>query len=313
MRLEDVRIVIGLARVEVNAVIVHHRGQTLEDHGIPVAPAIVPATDELDGGIGVLHDQREGAGLLDIVLGAEAPDLPAAIHLVAEAPVADAVRLGVAVLAPQVRPGGMARAIAVLDPGLRLIHGAGAHVDADIGLGPDTPAVLDELVGAEAVGLFGVPGELRPARAVGDGPNAVEPVIAADEVAPGPAEHGHPEGTDRLQHVAAVAALVAQGRSLLEDAAVDAAAEMLDEVSKDAAVHAAHATIQVDADPRHDPPLEARSLPPPQSSSESRCFSSSMGTGQSGGPFIPLPHWRRGPQFEPRRCRRAVGEESGEA
>src|SRR5712691_2269637 len=221
MRLEDVRVVIGLARVEVNAVIVHHRRQTLEHHGVPVAPAIVPATDELDGGIRALHDQREGAGLLDIVLGAEAPDLPAAIHLVAEAPVADAVSLGVAVLAPQVRPGGMARAIAVLDPALRLIHGAGTHVDADIGLGPDAPAVLDELVGAKAVGLFGVPGELRPARAVVNGPDPAEP-----------AEHGHPEGADRLQHVAAVAALVAQGGSLFEDAAVDAAAEMLDEVSK---------------------------------------------------------------------------------
>jgi hypothetical protein len=50
---------------------------------------------------------------------------------------------------------------------------------------------------------------------------------------------------------------------------------MLDEVSKDAAIHATDATIQVDADPRHGPPLEARILPPPQSSSEWPCFSPS--------------------------------------
>src|SRR5207244_5331347 len=139
----------------------------------PVAPAVVPAADELDGGIRPLHDQGEGAGLLDVVLGAEAADLPAAVHLVAEPPVADPMGLGMPVLPPQVRPGGIAGAVAVLDPGLGLVHGAGAHVDADVGLGADAATVLDELVGAEAVGLLGVPGELGPARASVDGSDPV--------------------------------------------------------------------------------------------------------------------------------------------
>src|SRR5947209_699546 len=284
VRLEDIRVVIGLARVEMNAVVVHDRGQTLENDGVPVAPAVVPAADELDGGIRPFHDQGEGAGLLDVVLGAEAADLPAAVHLVAEPPVADPIGLRMPVLTPQVRPGGIAGAVAVLDPGLGLVHGAGAHVDADVGLGADAAAILDELVGAEAVGLLGVPGELGPARASIDGPDTVEPVIAADEVAPRPAQHGYAERADRLQDIEPVAARVAQGGALLEDSAVDAAAEMLDEVSEDAPIHAADAAIQVDADPGHGAPLEARSLPPPKSSSEWPwlCFSSLSPIGGEG-------------------------------
>jgi len=76
-----------MARVEMNAVVIDHGG-----HGprrtiaSPVAPAVVPAADELDGGIRALHDQGEGAGLIDVVLGAEAADLPAAVHLRCRAP-----------------------------------------------------------------------------------------------------------------------------------------------------------------------------------------------------------------------------------
>src|SRR5207249_12337166 len=137
----------------------------------------------------------------DAVLGAYAPALPAAVHVVAEPPVAVPMGPAMPVLTPQVRPGGIAGAVTVLDPGLGLVHGAGAHVDADVGLSPDAAAILDELVGAEAVGLLGVPGELGPARASVDGPDAVEPVIAADEVAPRPAQHGYAERADRLQDI----------------------------------------------------------------------------------------------------------------
>src|SRR5437660_5329130 len=103
--------------VEVNAVIVDDLRQAVEHRHVPVADAVVTAADELDGRIGPLHHERETPGLLHVVLGAQAADLPAAVHLVAEAPVANAVRLGVAVLPTQVRPARVPRAVAVLDPG----------------------------------------------------------------------------------------------------------------------------------------------------------------------------------------------------
>ena len=54
-------------------------------------------------------------------------------------------------------------------------------------------------------------------------------------------------GRDRVQHVAAEAARVAQRRALVVDAAVDAAAEVLDEAAEDARVHGADPPVQVDA------------------------------------------------------------------
>src|SRR5262249_50792726 len=99
--------------------------------------------------------------------------------------------------------------------------------------------------------LLGVPGELCAARALGDGPDAVEPVVAAHEVTAGPPEDRDAERAHRVEHVTSEPCGVAQRRAFLEDAPVDAAAEGLDEGGEDAAVHAADLPVQVDADPRH--------------------------------------------------------------
>ena len=234
--------------------VVDDRRQPLEHGHVPVAPAVVAAADQLDRRVGALHDERERPRLLDVVLGVEAADLPAAVHLVAEAPVAHPVRRGVAVLTPQIRPVRVARTVAVLHPRLRLVRRAGAHVHADVGLGPQRAAVADELVGAEAVGFLRVPGELGPAWPVVHRPHTVEPVVAAHEVPAGPAEDGDAERADRVEHVAAKAGGVAQWRAFVEDPAVDAAAEVLDEVAEDAAIDGADAPRQIDADARHGIP-----------------------------------------------------------
>ena len=166
VRLEDGGVVIGRARVQVNAVEVHQLGEAAQHDLVPLAPAGLPAADELDGRVGPLHDHREGPRPLDVVVGVQVADLPAPVHLVAEAPVPDAMGLGMAVLPAQARPGRLARPIAVLDPGLRLVHRARPHVHADEGLGPQLAAVRDELVGPEAVRLLGIPGELASPRAL---------------------------------------------------------------------------------------------------------------------------------------------------
>ena len=96
-------------------------GEPFDDLDVPVGPAVVATTDQLDPGIGPLHHLGEFDRLLDVILGRQRPDLPAAVHLVAEPPVAHVIGLGVTVLAAPVRPVGGAGAVAVLDPILRLV------------------------------------------------------------------------------------------------------------------------------------------------------------------------------------------------
>ena len=192
-------------------------------------------------------------------------DLPAAVHLVAEPPVAHAVGFGMTVRPLEVRPVGAPGAVAVLDPRLGFVHGARAHVDADVRLGVEDAAVLEKFVRAEAVRLLRVPRELAPARPVRRRPDAVEPVIPAHEVPARPPEHGDPERADRVQHVPPEPARVAQGRALVVHAPVDAAAEVLDEVAEDPPVHGADPAGEVDRDPGHGAPFDDADRQRPQS------------------------------------------------
>ena len=225
-------------------------GEAVQHHLVPLAPAVLAAAHELDGRVGALHHYRERARLLDVVARLQAADLPAPVHLVAEPPVPHPMRLSIAVRPPQVGPRGIPGAVAVLDPRLGLVHAARAHVHADDRLGFQLAAVLDELVGPEAVRLLRVPRELAAPRPGVLRPHPVEPVVAAHEVAARPAQHREAERTGGLQHVAAEAARVRERGALVVDAAVDAAAEMLDELAEDARVHRAEPSPQVDADAR---------------------------------------------------------------
>ena len=251
VRREHRRVVVSGARVEVDRVEVDQLREPAQDDLVPLAPAVLAAADELDGRIGALHHHRECARFFHVVVGVHVPDLPAAVHLVAEAPVPDAVRLGVTVGSSEICPRRVAGAVAVLDPRLGFVHRARAHVDADIGLGLDRAAVLDELVGAEAIRLLGVPGELGAPRPLVPGADAIEPVIAADEVAARPAQDGDAQRAHGVEDVGTKAARVGERGAFVVDPAVDAAAEVLDELAEDAAIDGADAPLEVDADARH--------------------------------------------------------------
>jgi hypothetical protein len=80
-------------------------------------------------------------------------------------------------------------------------------------------------------------------------------VVVADEVAARPAQHAHPQVAQQAQHVRKEAAVVAQRRSLLVEAAVDAAAEVLDEAAEDVAVDLPENAAGVDGDSGHSPVL----------------------------------------------------------
>ena len=188
---EDVAPVVVGAGVDVDRVVVDITRQAVDDDAVPVAPAVPAAADQLDRAVQPAQRIGPAAGFGDVLLGGEMADLPVAPHLVAKTPVADVVRLGVAVGAPQIGPVGVLRPVAVLDPRQGLLQRAGAHVQTDVRLGVEGPAVLDELVGAEGIGLLGLPGELGAPRPFFRRTDAVGPVVVADEVAARPAQQRH--------------------------------------------------------------------------------------------------------------------------
>src|SRR3977135_1078335 len=103
----------------------------------------------------------------------------------------------------------------------------------------------NEHVGPKAVGLLAAPGKLDAPRAVFLRPDAVGPVVATDEVAAWPAQDGHAQITRGLQDGRAETVRVAEWRTLGVHAAIDAAAEMLDEGAVDLAIPATDGAIEI--------------------------------------------------------------------
>src|SRR5215208_1228741 len=248
---EDVRPVVIAACVDVYAMVVDERREALDHHPVPIRQAAEAATNELYVRVRPPHYFGELTGLTHVVFGRKSPDLPLPVHLVAQPPVPDVVRLLVAVLAPEVGPVGVTRAVAVLDPGLGLVHRACPHVDADVGLGLEHATVLYELVGAEAVGFFGGPREIRPPRTLLARTDPVGPVVSADEVPTGPAQDRYPQVFRCFENVVPVASFVAQRRILVEDATVDTATQVLDKAAENLAVQPADPAVEVELDLGH--------------------------------------------------------------
>ena len=167
--------------------------------------------------------------LAPVLARLELPDLPGAVHLVAEAPVLDAVRLLVAVGAPQVAPAGAARKVAVLDVGQRGLDAARAEVHAEQRLRADQPAPVDELVGPELVGFERVPCAIHDRRTLGLRAHAVEPVVARHEVPARVADDRHAQLLDLASHVRPEPLGVGERRAWLVDARVDGPSEVLEE------------------------------------------------------------------------------------
>ena len=155
-----------------------------------------------------------------------------------------------AVLAAQAGHGGVFGGVAVFHPLLGFGPGAGAEIGADVGLGAELLDVVEELVGAEAVGFDGAPGHFEAGRALVAGADAVRPVVVGGEVAAGPAEQGDVELADGFEDVLAEAVGIGEGRLLFEDAAIDAAAEVLDEVAVELGIDVADDALGIDLDAR---------------------------------------------------------------
>ncbi len=103
---------------------------------------------------------------------------------------------------------------------------------------------------AEAVGFDGAPGHFEARRALVARADAVAPVVVGGEVAAGPAQEGDVQFAHGIEDVFAEAIGIGEGRLLFEDAAIDAAAEMFDEVAVEQGVDVADDAFGIDFDAR---------------------------------------------------------------
>ena len=192
---------------------------------VPLDPHAMSCSSAIDDP----HLLGDVARLAPVFARLQLADLPGAVHLVAQAPVAHVVRLLVAVRAAQVAPLRAAIEVAVLDVGDRHLRRAGAEVHAEQRLGPDRAAPVDELVGAELIRLQRIPRPLEHRRPLRLRTDAVEPVVAGDEVAAGIADDRNAQLLHLARDVRAESLGVGQTRAGLVDARVDGAAEVLQE------------------------------------------------------------------------------------
>src|SRR5581483_9702915 len=232
--------------VEVQGEVVDEAAGVAEHRPVPVRVGGADA-DEPDRPVGPTQQLAPLAGALGVRGGAAVAVLPPAVVLVAQAPEAHAVRLGVGPGPAQQNLGQVGGAVGVFQPAQRLVGGAGAQVEVEIRRGAHGTGEGEQLLGSEAVGLHGVPGQVVPGGPLLHRPDAVAPVVAGGEVAAGPAQHGGAQLAHRGEDVGA-ASLLGAGRVGVEDAAVHGAADVLDELAVDLRVDGAAPALAVDAE-----------------------------------------------------------------
>ncbi len=205
------------------------------------------ATNSIVGSIHFIADGRLGSEAAVLGRGLVA-GLPGTVHLVAEAPELEAVRIGRAVGDTQVAPTGAARVVAVFEQVAGGVETAGAEVDGHVDVGPGELGPAGEFVGADRVGLGREPGEIETGRPVGNGADSVFPLVPGDEIAAGVADERDAEGADQFEDIAAEAVLIGGRVAGFVDTAVDGPPEVLEEAAVQARVDLADVKIRIEDD-----------------------------------------------------------------
>ncbi|MDI2022050.1 hypothetical protein PJL18_02579 [Paenarthrobacter nicotinovorans] len=206
------------------------------------------ARDEFNGRIHVSHGLGGFLGQTAVFIGCLVPDLPRAVHLIAEAPELDVERVLVAVLRPEVRPVRASAVVGVLHNGAGFLDSLGAKVDGFHDFGAGLPGPVHEFVQSKGVGLHGVPGAIQAAGPVFPWTDPVFPVVAGDEVAAGVSDNGGAEFLDELEDVLAEAVLVSLRVPGFVNPGVDAAAHVLHEGAEEPAGYLPDGEVAIEGD-----------------------------------------------------------------
>ena len=227
---------IAVERESVNIVValLEHLAVPLEVSGHTRATG--PAGNQLERRIHVAHLAGGVGGLEAIFLGRHVPDLPGAIHFVAQAPVAHFVGIGNSVLAAQIAPASSLLHVAILDERGGFFGRSGPQIQAHerFGAGGFTPG--KKFVGSELVRLGGVPSFVENARPTLFWTDAVEPVIAGNKITSRITNDRNTQLADFAEHVLAKTVGVGEFRPGLVDAFVDGASEMFEKRPEQVAI-----------------------------------------------------------------------------
>ena len=140
---ELLEVALAVADVGVERDVVDLALQPVEHGAVPAHPVRArpevrgAGGDELDRRVGAAHGLGRLQGELGVVLGVLVAELPGPVDLVAQAPDLDVPGLVAAVLAPLLRPVGVAGFVRVFDPVAGVLHRAQPGVDAQVGLDPE--------------------------------------------------------------------------------------------------------------------------------------------------------------------------------
>lgn len=146
------------------------------------------------------------------------------------------------------RQRGPARMIAVLDEVGRILRPTRGEVDNEHRLDAGKAAPVDEFVGAESIGFCRLPSGAQPLQPLLHGTDAILPSIRGDEVSAGILDDRGTKLRDEIEHIPTKPLLVGGGVAGLVEAAIDAAAQMLNAGTKQARVGAADGAAAVEVD-----------------------------------------------------------------
>ncbi len=203
------------------------------------------ADDQLDGPVDVTHHLRRLLGADGVLVGGDVPQLPGAVHLVAQAPELHPMWIGAAVGDAPVGVLGSGWAIAVFHPVAGLLWRAGAQVDGEHRRPVHLSTELDVFVRAELVGLDALPGQFAHDGPLLAGANPVHPVVARGEVATRVAHGRHVQSSESFQYVGAEALGISVGAVRVIHTFIYGSPHMLQEPAEDARVHRADLKVRV--------------------------------------------------------------------
>ena len=206
------------------------------------------ASDEFQRGIDATHLPRGIRGLHAVLGGRHVADLPGAIHFVAQTPVFHLVRIGNSISAPQLAPPRSLLYVAILDESSRLFWRTRAQIQSHERRSAGHFAPGKKFIGAELIGFQCVPRFVEGAGAVLFGPNAIEPVVAGDEVSSRITNDRHTELADFVEHVLAKSVGIGKLRTRIVDAPVNSAPKVLQERAPKIPINGRNGAPGIDVD-----------------------------------------------------------------
>ena len=196
-------IIAKILKVAVNAYVVCKIISMLKNNPVPLRVSRHPrrstsANNRLYALVRPLHQLNSLACLFTVIVSGKMANLPRPVHLVANAPGLNSVRLIMTVFPPKVAPISAAFKIAVLNKVSRILNTAGSHVHGRHKLCPRFLAPVVKLVNTNLIRLNRMPCAVKPPWPLLLWPNAILPIVARKKI---PARIAHQRNLQIAHHV----------------------------------------------------------------------------------------------------------------